>query len=124
MGEVPFVTIGDSAIAKHSWLIKAYDEETRVVQEKNVNKHLYRARVVTKNAYGMMKGRWRLIHKKTECRLKNVKYVIHTAIALHNICLHFNDPCKPRWVLKVRRVGIRDKVHSRAQNKRAPDLNC
>ena len=30
-GEIPYVTIGDVAFPKHSWLIKAYNEETNVV---------------------------------------------------------------------------------------------
>ena len=37
------------------WLIKAYNEETNVTQEKYFNKYLFKARVVTENAYGMMK---------------------------------------------------------------------
>ena len=56
-GEIPYVTIDDSAFPKDSWLIKAYNEETNVTQEKYFNKYLFKARVVTENAYGMMKGR-------------------------------------------------------------------
>ena len=29
--EIPYVTIGDVAFPKHSWLIKAYNEETNVI---------------------------------------------------------------------------------------------
>ena len=46
-GEIPDVTIGDNAFPKHSWLIKAYNEETNVTQEKYFNKYLFKARVVT-----------------------------------------------------------------------------
>ena len=38
-GEIPFVTIGDRAFPKHSWLIKAYDEKTADMQEKYFNKY-------------------------------------------------------------------------------------
>ena len=122
-GAVPFVTIGDSAFPKHSWLIKAYDENTLITKEKYFNKYLYKARVVTENAYGMMKGRWRFSHKKTECRISNIRYIILAIIALHNICIDFNDPCKPRWVLKVKRLNVRHKVLGREQNKDASELN-
>ena len=46
-GEIPYVTIGDSVFPKHSWLIKAYNEETNITQEKYFNKYLFKARVVT-----------------------------------------------------------------------------
>ena len=121
-GSVPYTTIGDSAFPKHSWLIKAYDEKTKITKEKWFNKYLFKARVVTENAYGMTKGRWRFLYKKTECRLSNIKYVIHAIIALHNICIDFHDPCKPRWVLKVRRLSVRNKVVGREQNKNLSEL--
>ena len=117
------ITISDSAFPKHSWLLKAYDEGTDVPQEKYHNRFLYSARVVTENAYGMMKGRWRLLHKEVECRLDKIKYVIHAGILLHNLCLHFNDSCKPRWVLDVQRLGVKQKMHGRAENANASALN-
>ena len=47
-GEIPYVTISDSAFLKRSWLIKAYNnEESNVTQEKYFNKYLFNARVVT-----------------------------------------------------------------------------
>ena len=118
-GEIPYVTIGDSAFPKHSWLTKVYTEVTNVTQEKYFNKYLFKARVVTENAYGMIKGRWRLLHKKTECRLDNIKYAILTSIVLHNISIHFLDPCKPRWVLKVKRLGVRNNIRGQEQVRNA-----
>ena len=71
----------------------------------------------------MMKGRWRLLHKKTECRLDNIKYAILTSIVLHNICIHFLDPCKPHWVLKAKRISVRNKIRGREQDRNASELN-
>ena len=122
-GEIPYVTIGDSAFPKHSWLVKAYDEESDVIKEKYYNKYLFKARVVTENAYGMMKGRWRLLHKKTECRLENIKYIILTCIVLHNLCIHFHDPCKPRWERKIKHLRVRNRIYGRQQDKNASERN-
>ena len=72
---------------------------------------------------GIMKGRWRLLHKKTECRLDNIKYAILASIVLHNICTHFLDPCKPRWVLKAKRLSVRNKIRGREQDRNASELN-
>ena len=57
-GEIPFATIGDSAFPRFSWVIKLYNENTTDKQQKYFNKRLRGARVVTENAYGMLKGRW------------------------------------------------------------------
>ena len=57
-GYVPLVTVGDSAFPQFSWLIKGYNENTRDKQQRYFNKRLCGARVVTENAYGILKGRW------------------------------------------------------------------
>ena len=60
-GKIPLVTTGDSAFPQFAWLIKAYNENTGDNQKKYFNKRLCGARVVTENAYGMLKGRWRIL---------------------------------------------------------------
>ena len=55
-GEIPLITIGDSAFPQFAWLIKAYNENTRDNQKKYFNKRLRAARVVTESTYGMLKG--------------------------------------------------------------------
>ena len=70
------VTLGDSAFPRLTWLINGFNENTRDLEERYFNKKLYSARVVTENAYGMLKGRWLLIYEKCECNLHNMKYVI------------------------------------------------
>ena len=63
-GEIPLVTIGDSAFPQFAWLIKAYNENTRDNLKKYFNKRLHGARVVTGNAYDMLKARWGILFKK------------------------------------------------------------
>lgn len=95
-GEIPLAVIGDSAFPARPWLIKAYPDATKSNKEIYFNKKLRAARVVSEHAYGMLKGRWRLIYKKTECRRRNIKSVIMACIALHNLCISRSDPCLPR----------------------------
>ena len=57
-GDIPLVTIGDSAFPRFSWLIKCYNENTRDPQQRYFNKMLCSARVVSENTYRMLKGRW------------------------------------------------------------------
>ena len=51
---------------------------------------------VTENVYGMLKGRWRLIFKKCESKMHNVKYVIMACVLLHNLYIARQDPCNQR----------------------------
>ena len=54
---VSLATVGDSAFPQFSWLIKGYNEITRDMQQRYSNKRFCGARVVTENAYGILKGR-------------------------------------------------------------------
>ena len=103
--EIP-LTIGDSAFPSRPWLLKPYQEGTGVLVEKHFNTRLSSARVVTEHVYGMLKGRWRLLYKKMECDLENIQVVVMTCILLHNICIAKNDPCNPRWKLKVDELNL------------------
>ena len=92
-------------------------------QQKYFNKKLCFARVVTENAYGMLKGRWRILYKQTECRMYNLKYVIMSCIMLHNLCISVNDTCEPWWCLDVKEFGLIKKDFIRTEKKGEADLN-
>ena len=105
-GSIPFTTVGDSAFPSHSWLLKPYKEGTRVPMKRYFNRRLCSARVVSKHAYGMLKGRWRILYKKMDCHIENIPLVIMSCIALHNLCIYLNDPCNPRWCLEVDQLNL------------------
>ena len=73
-GNIPFAKIGDSAFPRYPWLLTGCNENTSVQQQHYFNKKLCSVRVVTENAYGMLKDHWRKLYKKTERRLHNLKY--------------------------------------------------
>ena len=58
---IPLVTIGDTAFLKHAWLLKGYNEDMRDPKQRYFKTKICSARVVTKNAYGMLKGRLRVL---------------------------------------------------------------
>ena len=102
-GEIPLVTIGDSVFPQFAWLIKAYNENTRDNQKKYFNK-----RVVAGNAYGMFKGRWRILFKKNRM----------PAFQPSLYCIEISDPCQPRWILEVDDLDLIRKRLRRADGKR------
>ena len=122
-GEISLCTIGDSAFPRQSWLLKGYHEETKIPQQHHFNKKLCSARVVTENAYGMLKERWRILYKKTECRMFNLKYIIMACKMLHNLRIDHNDPCEPRWRLEVLQLGLVKRRGSWSENKEMFNLN-
>jgi hypothetical protein len=122
-GDIPLVTIGDSAFPRFSWLVKCYNENTRDQQQRYFNKMLCSARVVSENTYGMLKGRWRFLYKKTEARPENLRYIIMACIALHNVCIAENDPCQPRWQLEVQHLDLIRGSLVRQENKVKSNLN-
>ena len=122
-GDIPLVTIGDSAFPRFSWLLKCYNENTRDPKQRYYNKSLCSARVVSEHTYGMLKGRWRFLYKKTEAQPANLRYIIMACIALHNLCIAENDPCQPRWQLEVEQLDlIRDSI-VREEHKVISNLN-
>ena len=98
-------------------------ENTRDNQKRYFDKRLRWPRVVTGNAYGMLKERWHILFKTTEFQLFNLRYILMACIALLNLCIEISDPCQPRWRLKVNDLDlIRKRLH-RAEDKREPSLN-
>ena len=100
-GEIPLVTIGDSAFPRFPWLVKGFNSNTIDPKERLYNLKLSSACVVTENAYGMLKSRFRILYKKTEMKVFNLKYIIMTCTMLHNLCIARRDRCNPRWRLSV-----------------------
>lgn len=98
-GEMLLTVIGDSAFARLSCSLKSFNSVTENPKERYYNLILSSAQVVTKNAYGILNGRWRILYIKTEMKLQNLKYIIMGCVVLHNLCTAKNDPRKPRWCL-------------------------
>ena len=121
-GEIPLVTIGDSAFPQFAWLIKAYNVNTRDNQKKYFNKQLCGVRFVTEAAYDMLKGLWRTLFKKTEYQRFNLRYIVIACIALHNLCIKMSDSCQPRWRLEVHDLDLIRKKLRRAEDKRESSL--
>ena len=74
------------------------------------------------HAYGMLKGRWRILYKKTECKLKNIRHVIMACIALHNICIARDNPCRPRWRLDIEKLHLIRNRGSVEQDRKADQV--
>ena len=71
---------------QYEWLLKMYNVNTRDEQQKYFNKRLCGAKVITENAYGMLKGRWRFLYKKNH----NVNFPTYVTSSWHVLhCITF-----------------------------------
>ena len=62
----------------------------------------------------LLKGRFCIFYKNTECRLFNIKYILMASVMLHNICIDVNEPCLARWCLHVKNISLtREQVEKR-----------
>ncbi|CAB4026874.1 Hypothetical predicted protein [Paramuricea clavata] len=82
--------LGDSAFPFRIWLMKPYGHATLSPKESNFNDRFSRARMVTERAFGQLKSRWRILHRRSECEPKSAK---KTALAcvIHNLCIANGD---------------------------------
>ena len=50
-------------------------------------------------AFGMLKGRWRILLKRVDVHLKNIPDLVSMCLLLHNICIIFGDSFwKNEWL--------------------------
>jgi len=88
----PPLIMADSAYPLLKWLVKPYPNRGHLTaDEREFNKKLSAARSVVERAFGMLKGRCRLLLKKVEQQTRTLSKTVLTACVLHNICFDHGD---------------------------------
>ncbi|XP_046405087.1 putative nuclease HARBI1 [Ischnura elegans] len=77
--------IGDGAFPLGANMVKPFPRPNGP-HEEHFNYRLSRARMVVENAFGRLKGRWRVLLKASEVDVARLVEVINTCCILHNIC--------------------------------------
>ena len=83
--QLPPILLEDSAISHHSWLQKPFANTTLSAKKSHFNYCLSRARMVTECAFGQLKGRYRLLYRKSEVSQHSQNEGVGL-IVLHNMC--------------------------------------
>ena len=90
--DVGHYLIGDPAYPMQSWLMKPFSDTGRLTPAQHTyNYRLSSARSVVEMAFGRLKGRWRCLLKRNDCKLKLCKEMALTCCVLHNICEEHGD---------------------------------
>ena len=88
----PPLIVGDSAYPLQKWLVKPYPNRGNLPpDEREFNKKRSAATSVAERAFGMLKGRWRLLLKKVEQQTRTLSKTVLAACILHNICIDHGD---------------------------------
>lgn len=86
--EVGPMLVGDSAYPLSNWLLKTFPDRGNLLRlEKQFNMKLSALRSVVERAFGMTKGRWRILLKKIEQEHESVSRTIVAACVLHIFCM-------------------------------------
>ena len=86
------LVVGDSAYPLKTWLLPVIKDNGALNQDqKNINKELAKARIVSEHAFGLLKGRWRALLKSLDEDHWRIPNTIIACCVLHNICIIQGD---------------------------------
>ena len=94
----PFL-VADSAFPLDSTSMKCFPDSANVPQKRSFNYSLIRTRRVVEQAFGRLKGRWKIMD--SNCKLNDPVFVRQVAMvccALHNVCERHQCPFEPGWL--------------------------
>jgi len=84
--------LADGGFALEEWLLKPYLREQLNAARKQYNKVLSSARALVEQAFGLLKGRWRVLHDVVSAETELVPSIMEACARLHNYLVDLNDP--------------------------------
>ena len=89
----PFALVGDAAYPCRPWMLAPYKghKDGLTWEEYHWNFVQSSTRMCIERAFGILKGRWRILLKMIDMNLKNVPELVTTCLVLHNMCIIFGD---------------------------------
>ena len=58
--------------------------------------------MAVERAFGILKGRWRILLKNVDVQLENVPDIVTACICLHNLCLIHSDGFDMQWAKQAK----------------------
>ncbi|XP_056607514.1 uncharacterized protein zgc:113227 [Triplophysa dalaica] len=90
--DVGHYLIGGTEYPLQNWLMKPFlDKGDLTPQQQRCNSRLRCARSVVDESFERLKGRWRCLLKRNDCKLEMIKKMVMTCCVLHNICEERGD---------------------------------
>lgn len=94
----PFL-VADSAYPLDTWLMKPFPHNSALTSgQRNFNLLICRARIVTENAFGRLKARWRRLLKQNDMSINHVPQVVLACCILNNVCEIHGETFLSSWM--------------------------
>ena len=71
--------------------------------------------MAVERAFGILKGRWRILLKRIDMPLRHVPNVVTTCICLHNLCIIHRDKFDDEWAKEGERIMHRESTNQLGQ---------
>jgi hypothetical protein len=117
----PYALVGDAAYPCRPWMLTPYKGHKDVLSREEYHWNYVQSsiRMCVERAFGMLKGRWRILLKRIDVALENVLDLVSTCLMLHNICIVFGDEFwRTEWMQEAT-----DEVHHGMTAARIPDTS-
>ena len=86
------LVVEDTAFSNKTWLIQPFKDTGGLAHDqRKFNREESKARIVTEHAFGMMKGKWRVLLKCLDEDIDRIPDTIIACCVLHNICVLRGD---------------------------------
>ena len=96
-----YTLVGDAVYPCRPWMLSPFKghKDGLTKEEYYWNFVQSSSRMCVERAFGMLKGRWRILLKKIDIHLKNVPELVSSCLVFHNICIILGDRFwKTEWL--------------------------
>jgi hypothetical protein len=97
---MPYKLIGDAAYPVRPWMYCPFKEQKDGLSRCRANWNFiqFSTRMCVERAFGILKGRWRIIMKRCDIPLRMVPDIVCTCIVLYNLCITMKDSFDKTWI--------------------------